>query len=328
MTQSGQKKILGVLINNLGTPESYRVEDVRAFLKEFLWDPRVVKMSRPIWWLVLNVIILNTRPKRSAAAYRKIWTDDGSPLLSITRKLTGRLQDYLKKNSVDSLVEMGMRYGMPSIEQGLRKLQQAGAGRFLILPLYPQFSYTTTASVEDEVARILGDLPYQDFTVNKNYFDCPDYIAALANSVKKYWHKNGQAEILLMSFHGIPRAYSVDGDPYQGQCIQTANLLAQALKLGPHQWRLSFQSRLGPKKWLEPYTDRVLQKLANHGIRSVQVICPGFSVDCLETLEEIAMENRNIFMRAGGDKYHYIPCLNDSEDQVRMIISQILEHLK
>jgi ferrochelatase len=322
------EEVLGVLINNLGTPDSYQVQDVRNFLKEFLWDPRVVKLPRFIWWFVLNLIILNTRPERSAKAYRKIWTADGSPLLSISSKLTDLIQYRLQESGAEILVELGMRYGKPSIESGIQKLKDAGATRFLVLPLYPQFSCTTTASVEDEVDRVFQNTRSQNFEIVKHYFSEPEYIGALRDSVKSFWDEHGKAEVLLMSFHGIPQAYSDDGDPYQEQCRQTAELLAKSLNLGVSEWRLSFQSRLGPKKWLEPYTDKSLIKMAGAGIRSVQVICPGFSVDCLETLEEIAIENREIFIESGGRNYHYIPCLNDSESHANMLVNQILRHTK
>lgn len=324
MTQanSTDAETLGVLINNLGTPASYQVNDVRKFLKEFLWDPRVIKVPRPVWWFVLNIIILNTRPKKSAAAYKKIWTEQGSPLLSISKKQT----ELIRQAHINMPVELGMRYGSPSIEEGLSKLKKAGATRFLIVPLYPQFSYTTTASVEDEVTRILYKWSGHNFKIIRHYFDNPDYIKALADSVTAYWDKNGKAEKLLMSFHGLPQEYVDDGDPYASECQQTANLLAQALNLKPEQWQLSFQSRLGPTKWLTPYTDHTLHNLGKQGLRSIQVICPGFSADCLETLEEIAMENRDVFYQAGGKEYSYIPCLNDSEAHIKMISNQILQH--
>ena len=337
---STDSETLGVLINNLGTPDSYRVDDVKKFLKEFLWDPRVVKISRPVWWFVLNIIILNTRPKKSAAAYKKVWTEHGSPLLSMSKKQTGLIRQTLHKTYRNTLantrVELGMRYGNPSIEEGLSNLRDAGATRFLIVPLYPQFSHTTTASVEDEVIKILQKWEWQkrqkcrgpNFKIIRHYFDNPDYIEALAKSVTTYRDQNGRAEKLLMSFHGIPQKYADDGDPYASECRQTAHLLAQSLNLKPDQWQLSFQSRLGYKKWLAPYTDHILHQLGKQGIQSIQVICPGFSADCLETLAEIAMENRDVFLEAGGKEYSYIPCLNDSEDHIKMLSDQIIQHIK
>ncbi len=311
-----------MLINNLGTPDSASVKDVRKFLKEFLWDPRVVKLSRPIWWLVLNLFILNTRPKRSATAYKKIWSEQGSPLLAITEKIAEEIRQSIISDNPKIRVEVGMRYGNPSITDALKRLHDAGANQIFALPMYPQFSHTTTASVEDEVSRVMkhGSTPYE---ILNNYHDNADYIHALSNSVKTYWQKHNHAEQLLMSFHGIPQEYSDDGDPYQSQCIRTAELLAQSLNLKSDQWKISFQSRLGPKQWLEPYTDKTLAEMANEGVKSVQVICPGFSVDCLETLEETAMENQDVFMNAGGQQYSYIPCLNDSSDHIRMLMNLI-----
>ncbi len=312
--------IIGVLINNLGTPASPRTSDVRAFLKEFLSDPRVVRLPRPIWWFILNVIILNTRPKRSAKAYQEIWTDQGSPLLAISQSQVERLQSWAQSGFPDIRIELGMRYGEPSIEQGLNRLRQAGAARYLIIPMYPQYSTTTTASTKDEALRVFESWPSTpEFRFVCHYFDEPEYIEALSRSVKEHWRENGQSNKLLMSFHGIPEQYSQQGDPYREQCESTARLLSSSLNLDPDQWRLSFQSRLGPKKWLQPYTDHTLQELARQGIESVDVICPGFSVDCLETLEEIAIQNKQLFLDAGGRVYNYISCLNDQPQHIEMI---------
>ena len=319
--------ITGVLINNLGTPTSPRAPDVRAFLKQFLSDPRVVRMSRPLWWFILNAIILNTRPRRSAAAWREIWTDQGSPLLAISRSQVERLQSWARSASPDVRVELGMRYGTPSIEQGLNDLRQAGATRYLIMPMYPQYSTTTTASTKDEVLRVFKSWPsIPGFRFVCHYFDEPQYIEALSRSVEEHWAKNGKPNRLLISFHGIPEQYAKQGDPYREQCEVTARLLAERLKLEPDQWRLSFQSRLGPSKWLQPYTDHTLRELAEQGIESVDVICPGFSVDCLETLEEIAIGNKKLFLDCGGRTYNYIPCLNDGPQHIEMIAHLIKNH--
>ena len=321
--------ITGVLINNLGTPASPGVRDVRAFLKQFLSDPRVVRVPRPIWWLILNVIILNTRPKRSAEAYREIWTDQGSPLLAISQSQVERLQSWAQSGLPHVRIEPGMRYGTPSIEQGLNKLRQAGATRYLIIPMYPQYSATTTASTKDEARRVFESWQsIPEFRIVCHYYDEPQYIEALNSSVEEHWQKNGQSSVLLMSFHGIPEQYSRQGDPYRGQCESTAKLLAEKLKLKPGQWKLSFQSRLGLKKWLEPYTDHTLRKLARQGIESADVICPGFSVDCLETLEEIAIRNKQLFLDSGGRTYKYIPCLNAGQQHIEMIGHLIKNHIQ
>ena len=334
MTQEQNRPVIGILINNLGTPASYKTKDVRIFLRQFLSDPRVIKVPRIIWWFILNGFILTTRPKKSGRAYQKVWTEQGSPLLSISNKLLAEMKKWgAQKTTTPKLVfEIGMRYGSPSIEQGLNSLRQQNVDQYLILPMYPQYSYTTTASVKDEVKRVFAswenspesskNIPLKqnaNFKIICDYHNDEGYIAALADSVQQYWDKNGRAEKLVMSFHGIPQAYSDDGDPYQGQCEKTAELLAAKLSLKLDKWQLTFQSRLGPKKWLEPYTDLTLRSMASQGVKSVDLICPGFSVDCLETLEEIAMENKQAFIESGGTDYNYIPCLNDSQRQVEML---------
>ena len=321
--------ITGVLINNLGTPASPGVRDVRAFLKQFLSDPRVIRVPRPIWWLILNVIILNTRPKHSAEAYQEIWTDQGSPLLAISQSQVKRLQSWTQSGFPNVRIEPGMRYGAPSIEQGLNRLRQAGATRYLIMPMYPQYSTTTTASTKDEVLRVFESWQsVPEFKFVSQYFDEPLYIEALNSSVEEHWQKNGRSSRLLMSFHGIPEQYSRQGDPYGGQCESTAKLLAEKLGLDPEQWKLSFQSRLGPKKWLGPYTDHKLREMARQGVESVDVICPGFSVDCLETLEEIAIRDKQLFLDSGGKAYSYIPCLNDRQQHIEMIGHLIKNHIQ
>jgi len=318
----------GVLLVNLGTPEAPDRASVRRYLKEFLWDPRVVEVPRPIWWFVLNMVILNTRPGRSAKAYQKVWTEQGSPLLTISRAQETALRQGLQERHGDDMcVSLAMRYGSPSIRQGLEQLRDAGARRLLVLPLYPQYSATTTASIFDEVTEVLRGwrwLPEIRFI--NHYHDEPAYIEALAASVRDWRQQHGEADLLLMSFHGIPQEYFDKGDPYHCECHKTGRLLAEALELEPSRWMLSFQSRLGPKQWLQPYTDKTLHKLATEGTRSVQVICPGFSTDCLETLEEIAMENRDEFLEAGGERYEYIPCLNDQASHITMLCDLVDRH--
>jgi ferrochelatase len=321
---------MGVLMVNLGTPDAPDRASVRRYLREFLWDPRVVEMARPIWWLVLNLIILNTRPTRSARAYQKVWTEDGSPLLVISRAQRIALAELLEaRNGGDVPVVLGMRYGNPSIPSALEQLREAGVRRLLVLPLYPQYSATTTASIFDAVSRELRQwrwLPELRFI--NHYHDDPAYIDALADSVKRHRRAQGEADMLLMSFHGIPEEYLHRGDPYFCECHKTGRLLADALGLDPGQWQLSFQSRLGPKQWLQPYTDHSLRAMAERGVKSVQVICPGFAADCLETLEEIAQEDREIFLNAGGEHYQTIPCLNDDSGHMRMLASLIERHTK
>jgi ferrochelatase len=320
----------GVLLVNLGTPDAPDRASVRRYLKEFLWDPRVVEMARPVWWLVLNGIILNTRPARSARAYQKVWSEDGSPLLRISYRQRDALAEQLRLRGDGGIpVALGMRYGNPSIPSALDELRDAGARRVLVLPLYPQYSATTTASIFDAVTAELRTwrwLPELRFV--NHYHDDPAYIEALAASVKRHRATAGDAERLVMSFHGIPEEYFHKGDPYFCECQKTGRLLAEALGLAKGQWQLTFQSRLGPKQWLQPYTDKTLEALAGDGVKSVQVICPGFSADCLETLEEIAMENRDIFLGAGGERYEYIPCLNDDAQHIAMLAGLVDRHLR
>ncbi len=319
----------GILLVNLGTPDAPDRASVRRYLKEFLWDPRVVEVPRPIWWLALNLVILNTRPARSAKAYAKVWTDEGSPLLTISRQQEAALRSALQERHGDAVrVELAMRYGRPSIAQGLQALRKAGVRRLLVLPLYPQYSATTTASVMDAVWAELQQWRWlPELRSIHHYHDDPAYIAALAASVREHQAEHGEAERLLLSFHGIPQEYFEKGDPYHCECQKTGRLLSEALGLTPEQWTLSFQSRLGPKQWLQPYTDKTLERLASEGVKSVQVLCPGFSADCLETLEEIAMENREVFLGAGGERYEYIPCLNDRADHIAALTGLVERHL-
>ena len=319
----------GILLVNLGTPDAPDRASVRRYLKEFLWDPRVVEVPRPVWWFVLNMVILNTRPGRSAAAYAKVWTEDGSPLLTISRRQRAALEARLQERCGSELpVALGMRYGQPSIAGAMAELRDAGVRRVLVLPLYPQYSATTVASIFDAVAAEMKQwrwLPELRFI--NHYHDDPAYVAALADSVRAHRAEHGEADRLLMSFHGIPREYFDKGDPYFCECQKTGRLLAGELGLAEDRWNLTFQSRLGPKDWLRPYTDETLQALPGEGVRSVQVLCPGFSADCLETLEEVAMENRDIFLEAGGERYEYIPCLNDDPAHIDMLAALAERHL-
>jgi len=321
---------IGVLLVNLGTPESPSVADVRRYLREFLWDPRVVELARPLWWLLLNLVILTTRPRRSAKAYAKVWTEAGSPLLVISKKQHAALQTLLESQQGHPLkVALAMRYGKPGIAAGLEELREAGAKRVLVLPLYPQYSATTTAAIVDAVADELRHwraLPELRFI--NDYHHHPAYISALAGSVRRYWSVHGEPDKLLLSFHGIPQEYVDAGDPYAEQCYKTAELLIAALELPAERWQLSFQSRLGPKQWLQPYTDHTLEALAKEGVRNIHVVCPGFSVDCLETLEEVAMENRDIFLEAGGKQYGYIECLNDHASHIQLFSELISLHTR
>lgn len=318
----------GVLVTNLGTPDAPTPSALRRYLGEFLADPRVVEVPRVIWWFVLHGFILRTRPKRSATAYKKIWTEAGSPLLTISKRQAAGIQKYLDEHTTDKFhVELAMRYGKPSIQSGLKKLQQANAKRIIVLPLYPQYSASTTASTFDAVADVLKawrDIP--ELHLVKHYHDMPDYIDALAESINEHWQQNRRAEKLLFSFHGIPKAYFDAGDPYYCECHKTARLVAEKLNLNEEEWILTFQSRFGPKEWLKPYTDATLKELASTGTKNVSIVCPGFSADCLETLEEINMRYRDLFLQTGGKKFSYIPALNDYPMHMRALANIILKH--
>lgn len=306
----------GVLLANLGTPEAPQRKPVARFLREFLADPRVVDLPRLLWLPLLNLVIIPLRAGRSAAAYRKIWTPGGSPLLVWTERLAERLRNEL---SGFAQVEVGMRYGEPSIHRGLARLRDAGVEELVILPMYPQFSGSTTASTYDAVDSALERLDwYPRRQPIDKYHEHPAWIEAIAESIRAYRAEHGAADKLLFSLHGIPQRYVRQGDPYQQQCELSVRAVAERLGLAGNEWLLTYQSRVGREPWLQPYTDLTLAELAKAGVRHVQVLCPGFAVDCLETLEEIAMQNRELFEEAGGEKLEYIPALNDSDAHARL----------
>ncbi|MEE9551822.1 MAG: ferrochelatase [Gammaproteobacteria bacterium] len=320
----------GVLLTNLGTPNAPTASAVREYLAEFLSDPRVIKVPRPIWWLILHGFILRSRPARSAKAYQKIWTEEGSPLLVLSTKLVRAIQETLNKQ-MDGSIEtvLAMRYGNPSILSGLKQLKNAGIQRLLIFPLYPQYSDTTTASTFDAITEGLNILAWQPKIHKINhYYDNPLYINALAESIRTHWENEGRSDKLLFSFHGIPKQYADDGDPYPDECRTTAHLVAEQLQLVDDDWLISFQSRFGPGEWLKPYTDTTLREWGHSGIKSVSVISPGFSADCLETLEEISIQNRDFFLAAGGGKFFYIPALNDHPSHIETLKDIILEYMQ
>lgn len=310
---------IGVLLVNLGTPDDLSVRSVRRYLKEFLSDPRVVEIPRPIWWLILNGIILNTRPKRSAQAYAKIWRHDDqeSPLRYFTRAQA----DRLSQTWPDIHVDFAMRYGSPSIPQRLTAMQAAGCDRILVVPLYPQYSATTNASVTDAVFDHLNSLRWQpSLRIAHPWYDQPAYIEALAAQVRQHLVGAEQhPDKVLLSFHGLPKRSLELGDPYYCHCQKTGRLLATALGKAPEDVLVTFQSRFGPAKWLEPYTSDTLAKLPQDGVKNLLILTPGFATDCLETLEEIAMEGVETFKQAGGEQCTVLPCLNDSEDGMRLL---------
>ncbi len=304
---------IGVLLVNLGTPEAPTAAAVRPYLRQFLSDPRVVEIPKPIWWLILNGIILTIRPKKSAEKYASIWMKEGSPLKVWTEKQAKLVKGVLGEAYPSQLlVDYAMRYGQPSIENQIAKFKAANCQKIIIVPLYPQYAASTTASVNDEVFRVLQKTRFQpSIRTVAPYFDNPNYIAALADQVRNNWQINGRGDHLLMSFHGVPR-YTLDkGDPYHCHALKTGRLLAEALQLSPETYTVAFQSRFGKAEWLKPYTSQVIEQLAKKQFNQLDVICPGFVADCLETLEEIAIEGQHDFIKAGGKKYNFIPCLND-----------------
>lgn len=308
----------GVLLVNLGTPDAPTARALRRYLKEFLSDPRVVEIPRLAWWPILNGVILNTRPARSALKYASIWTRDGSPLKFHTERQMKLVKGLIGADGgAPVLVDYAMRYGTPNIADALDRMKAAGAGRILILPLYPQYSGAATGSAFDAVAawgQHSRNLPELRFI--RGFHDDPGYIAALAASVREHWAANGRGGKLLMSFHGLPRRSVALGDPYRRECEETAARLAKKLGLEADDWVLCFQSRFGRAQWLEPYTQPTLERLAREGVGEADVICPGFVADCLETLEEIGMECKAAFLAAGGRRFSVIPCLNERSDWI------------
>lgn len=298
----------GVLLVNLGTPEAPTAPAIRRYLREFLSDRRVVELPRLLWWPVLYGFILPLRPRRLVHAYESVWTEQGSPLLAIGTAQRTALQQRLGS---DVLVELAMRYGRPSIEAAIAALEAAGVQRLVVLPLYPQYSATTTASVLDAVfAALSARRRLPELSTIGSYHDDPGYIAALAASVQAHWTQHGRGEHLLISFHSIPQRYVDAGDPYAAECRRTAALLAERLELPHEQWSISYQSRVGRGRWLSPYTEEHVVELAGRGLRRLDTICPGFAADCLETLEEIALRYAADFRAAGGETLRYIPALN------------------
>ncbi len=306
---------IGVLLINLGTPDAPTPQAVKKYLSQFLHDKRVVDMSRWLWCPILHGIILPRRSPKVAKLYQAIWTEQGSPLLAHSLEQKQALQALL-----NIPVELGMTYGTPSIQQAVTKLVQKGCNKLIILPLYPQFSNTTTEAARDAFKRLDSKLT-AELTTHwiENYHDHPAYIQALAESVQAHWKEYGESDYLLCSYHGIPQRYADNGDPYPKQCEKTTQLLAKALNLESDKIGMSYQSRFGREPWVMPYTDEVLKQLPQQGKSELDIITPAFASDCLETLEEIAVENRGIFMQHGGQQYRYISCLNNRPLHIKMM---------
>tara|TARA_R110002110_G_scaffold415748_1_gene654811 strand:- start:39311 stop:40333 length:1023 start_codon:yes stop_codon:yes gene_type:complete len=324
-----QQPKVGLLVTNLGTPAAPRTKELRTYLKQFLADPRVVEVPRLIWWFILHGVILNIRPRRSAAAYRTVWTEQGSPLMFNTRAQADALQQKMQQQYEGKvMVEFAMRYGEPSIADTVQRMLDKGVRKLLVLPLYPQYSGATTASTFDDLAADFTQRRWlPDLRFITHYHDHPAYIQAVADSIRNYRTEHGSAQKLLFSYHGEPQSYLDKGDPYHCECLKTSRLVAEALGLDKDDYLTTFQSRFGRQEWLKPYTDETLKTLAANGTSSVQVVCPGFSADCLETLEEIGVENRDYFMEAGGETYQYIPCLNSDPAHIEALASIATENL-
>jgi ferrochelatase len=318
----------GVLLVNLGTPEAPTARAVRPYLAEFLGDPRVIEIPRWIWKLILHGVILRIRPRRSAEAYARIWTDKGSPLRVFSEAVASGMQSELsQRRSGPIRVALAMRYGRPSVLQSVAQLQREGVRRLLVLPMYPQYSATSTGAVLDAVADAIKQLRWPpELRIINDYHDDTGYLDALAASVRSHLNNHGRGDRLLLSFHGIPERYVRNGDPYFCQCQATARLLRERLELGPEDVTVSFQSRVGRERWLHPYTDETVRELGRSGIGVLDVISPGFAVDCLETLEEVAMQNRDFFLEAGGRELRYIPALNDDAQHVQALTDLVLRH--
>ena len=323
---------IGVLLMNLGTPEGTSYWPMRAYLKEFLSDRRVIETSRWLWWPLLNLVILTTRPGRKGKDYASIWNNerDEGPLKTITRSQTEQLAERLKAQAGERVVfDWAMRYGFPDVRSRLQALLDQGCDRILMVPLYPQYAAPTSATACDQAFRALMQMRWQPAVrVAPPYHDDPVYIKALADSMRASLAKlDFEPEVILCSFHGMPKEYLLKGDPYYCQCAKTWRLLREALDLPEERFRLTFQSRFGPDEWLQPYTDETVMALAKSGTKSLAIVAPGFSADCLETLEELDVENRGFFLDNGGERFAYLPCLNDSAEGIDVIAAVVRREL-
>lgn len=320
-----------VLLINLGTPEAPTAQAVKPYLRQFLSDSRVVEIPKPIWWLILNGIILNTRPKKSAAKYASVWMPEGSPLKIHTERQATLLQGYLgeKSKGVPLVIDYAMRYGNPSIPDVLAKLKAQNCQRILLVPLYPQYAASATATALDAVYAELQTMRNMPAIRSiKHFHDDAGYIKASAQNIRDYWTLHGRPDKLVMSFHGVPQYTLEKGDPYHCECLKSGRLIAEELGLSKEQYTVSFQSRFGKAEWIKPYTTATLKDLGTQKTKRVDVVCPGFVADCLETLEEIAQEGKEDFQHAGGGEYHYIPCLNERPDWIHALTDLVLDNLQ
>ena len=325
--EHGSKEKIGVLITNLGTPDAPNKKELKVYLNQFLSDPRVIELPKILWQIILKLVILQIRPSKSAEAYKQIWTDKGSPLLDIANRQLNKIQSSFSSKNENIVFEVGMRYGNPSIPDALIKLQKKQVRRLLVLPMYPQYCAATTGSTFDEVTNVLQKwrwIPEMRF-INQ-YFEEKNYIEALSNSIKSFWKKNPKPQKIIFSYHGIPKRYLTNGDPYHCFCLKTTRLVKENMGLSDDEIMTTFQSRFGREEWLKPYTSETLKELPKQGIKNIHIISPGFSSDCLETLEELEEENKEYFMESGGENYHYIPCLNDHDDHIDVFVNLIKKH--
>ena len=327
--EHGSKEKIGVLITNLGTPDAPNRKELKVYLNQFLSDPRVIELPKILWQILLKLVILQVRPSKSAEAYKQIWTDKGSPLLDIANRQLSKIQSSFSSKSENIVFEVGMRYGNPSIPNALLKLQKKQVRRLLVLPMYPQYCAATTGSTFDEVTNVLQKwrwIPEMRF-INQ-YFEEKNYIEALSNSINTFWKNNQKPQKIIFSYHGIPKRYLTNGDPYHCFCLKTTRLVKEHMDLSDDEIMTTFQSRFGREEWLKPYTSETLKELPKQGIKNIHIISPGFSSDCLETLEELEEENKEYFMESGGESYNYIPCLNDNEDHIDVFVNLIKKHIQ
>mgnify|MGYP000106031416 CR=1 FL=1 len=325
----GSKENLGVLITNLGTPDKPETKELRRYLKEFLSDPRVIEVPKFIWQIILRFIILNLRPQKSAKLYKSIWKKKGGPLLVMLEKQRRGIKKILRNKLKNVKIEIGMRYGNPNVKLGLEKLRKQRCRRILVLPLYPQYCAATTGSTFDKVTEVLRRWRWiPEIRFVNNYFEESMYIECLVKSIKESWKKDGKTQKLIFSYHGVPKKYLLKGDPYYCFCQKTTRLVAERMKLKKRDYITTFQSRFGPGEWLQPYTDKTLEELPKKGIKKIHILSPGFSSDCLETLEELEVQNKENFLSSGGERYNYIKCLNDDPQHLKMLGFLILNHIK
>ena len=327
--EHGSKEAVGVLITNLGTPDAPEKKELKVYLNQFLSDPRVIELPKILWQILLKLVILQVRPSKSAEAYKKIWTKNGSPLLDISKRQLEKIKSSFSLSHPNMIFEVGMRYGNPSIPNALRSLQKQNVRKLLVLPMYPQYCAATTGSTFDEVTNVLQKWRWiPELRFINQYFEDDKYIEALSDSVSSFWEKHSKPQKIIFSYHGIPKKYLLNGDPYHCFCLKTTRLIKEKMGLSDDEIMTTFQSRFGKAEWLQPYTSETLKELPKRGIKDIHIISPGFSSDCLETLEELEEENREYFMESGGEQYKYIPCLNDDDEHIDVFVNLIKKNIQ